>query len=912
MAAVLAAVGMGMAVGSANNVLFAAATNAKLETMRGDVKNYAGKNIALAMKISGGSLDDAVKNILIEVDNGFQDILGLTEDGQWAGVGGMFASLRDTWRGTELLIKAHNATIVQHGIIPFVERYVKRSTTPNIFDANQAFYLMHIGMMSRKDYNTYLEENGWDARFGEAIENLNFGTLPLEILLALRRRDWIDKEGFNYYLKRMRFDDRQAWMAEQILYQIPEPYRIADMAAKRLIAKNHYVEGFQWNGINEWWADRYVEANYQSVGLGTLMQLLWRNKIDQTTFNLMLERQAVHPMVKDSLLALAEMIPPASDIITMVVREAFEPSNIISAPKEFADWIAKQGYSQFWADKYWTAHFMPMSINQAYDNLRRGYWDEKQFKELLRIADVHPRWHDDILHVAFEPPAIRELGYGFDVGVYSREDIVKYRRWGGLSPEDAEKAADALIDYRLEAERNYIRAGYMNLFINNAKTEQEFRAKLKELRTNDSAIELWVERAKILIELKKTDTASLEPKTVTRTTIQWLFENGVHDEIWFRNQLKIIGYTDDAINFYLEQSKKQLEIEKEKEEKTEPKQLTISQLTDAYNAKLIDSSKLTSGILSLGYTLTDAQMITQLIIMKNVSPNAKLSIEQLTTAYYQGIIGQEKLIEHLKERNYNDDDIQTIIKLIDINRPLDVKPAKLTLAEIEDLYQFGYYDERQLIEVYKERGFSIEEAHLKTWLTILRTKIPMITGWYRNGWINTEELHAGLMELTVPLTTLGIPKERIDEMMMIIVKNNRAERTYTEKDLSKAEILKGAKNNVFTPAEATELLMDIGYDEAEAQYLLAINKIVAINDPRNYYHMKQATQEYRKSQGLKYVQIPNDLIDAQDAFRSANKRLKEARDNNASAEEIGKLLVETANAEARMNTIKSKLNLKLK
>jgi len=189
-------------------------------------------------------------------------------------------------------------------------------------------------------------------------------------------------------------------------------------------------------------------------------------------------------------------IPGSGDLVRMVVREAFDPKMVIEAPGEFVAAMAFQGFSKTWCDRYWTAHFEPIPLLQAYANLWRGDWKKEDFMYALHIADVHPMWREPIFNVAFRPPGARELGYGYDTNLYDRDDIVKYRRWGGLSLEDAEKAADAMIAYRLEAERNSLRTEAMYDFTNYLDDEAQLRANLEAIGGRPEMIELWVARAK--------------------------------------------------------------------------------------------------------------------------------------------------------------------------------------------------------------------------------------------------------------------------------------------------------------------------------------------------------------------------------------------------------------------------------
>jgi len=758
-------------------------------------------------------------------------------------------------------------------------------------------------------------------------------------------------------MKRNRFEGTQINLVKNLTEIVPEPYRAADIFAKGIIGSQEMADAFSWYGINPDWAEKFGEASYQIPSLSIIFELKWRGLLDDATFNRLIARSGLRPEVQSKIINLSELIPPSNDIITMVVREAFEEANILPAPPEFSSWMVKKGFSGYWSDKYWTAHFQPIPLNQAYDNLRRGFHDETWFKDVLRIADIHPRWHDDIIKVAFYPPTVRELGYGYDTGAYTQEDILKYRRWGGLSLEDATKSAQALVDYRLDAERGSLRTGYMNEYVNNLITIEAFRAKLVELKTNAQAIELWVQRAQVLITLKSADTSLLEPKNITRSDVQWLFEHGLRDEAWFKLTLKNMGYTNISAQNYLDISNQKIKDTNALPPPPTGKVLTLTQLTDLYYNGNINVTELTSRIVSLGYSSVIAEDILKLIIANTPIPKAivpkeltlsqladlfingiidnaalisrlkiigytqvdaealvtqmskDLSVSQLTKMYYVDEISYTALLSKLMALGYKNDDAILLIKLMWYNAPVQKAAPTITLTDINNLYSYAYFDEQQLIDQYELRGYSHNDAVLKAYLVVLGVKIPLYKAEYSNAWINESDLYYAILDISLPFITLGIPEKRVNEIMLTIVHNTQAQRTVTEKNLTKTEIIKGAKNNVITSAQAAQLLEDIGYSEDEAYYILAIEKIVSVGDPKGYWDMKQTTELYKKTQGLPYIIVPNELITLEAQLKDLNIQLAIIKADTTKAVETGALLVKIAQVESMMSTIKAKLHI---
>jgi len=68
-----------------------------------------------------------------------------------------------------------------------------------------------------------------------------------------------------------------------------------------------------------------------------------------------------------------------------------------------------------------------------------------------------------------------------------------------------------------------------------------------------------------------------------------------------------------------------------------------------------------------------------------------------------------------------------------------------------------------------------------------------------------------------------MPADRLEELIETKMKSTAGDQTTTERDITKTDIYKGVKQGVITREEAIELLMDLGYEEDTADYLLTIN-----------------------------------------------------------------------------------------
>ena len=320
------------------------------------------------------------------------------------------------------------------------------------------------------------------------------------------------------------------------------------------------------------------------------------------------------------------------------------PEMVVESPSIFAEYMTKSGYSKEWADRYWTAHFVPIDLRQAYENLWRGYWLKDDFMRALHIADIHPMWREDIYNVAYRPPSVRELGYGYDTGTYEVEDIIKYRRWGGLSEEDAKKAGLAMVAYRTEAEREALRREALYDFTAGLDSEETLRVKLEAIGGRPEIIDLWVARA--------TYRADRDVKIDLIKVVRDQAIKGLITTVQLREDLAAIGVIPERIEVHVlevqtRRSRAVAAVDAEKR-----KLLTEAKLAKAWELGLIGDAEYISGLVERDYTEEDARLLIE--ILRTPLPITPEEVERRTASINSRINHTrrryERLIADLDER----------------------------------------------------------------------------------------------------------------------------------------------------------------------------------------------------------------------------------------------------------------------
>lgn len=681
--------------------------------------------------------------------------------------------------------------------------------------------------LANLSFASYLRLPGWQATIRRTIDAMN--------------AEW----NFNVMPKLQRY-----WNSRYTPL-IPEPYRLAEQFAKGLLPLEEYYEAMAENGLGKEWADKWGFTQYEFPALDVGLTLLRRGEITETRFRSWMGWNSWRKDAVDASLKLREVIPPIQDLRLMAIREAFPVEPGRPQYVEMEKWALKQGLSPYFTERYFYAGFRRMDVAEA---MRYFLWYNNlpaDFEKWLVIADIHPDDRARVKTVSYVVPSIRELGYGFDMGVYTLEEIEEIRRRGGLNPEDAKKAAGALVAYRVSAEMEAVRREWLHLYALEKKTKEAFSAKLKELNTSPEAIALWLERGDLERERKMKPATEVEYRIVTSSEALWVFEHGVKDEMWTRAKLSALDWTKERIDVAILRVKTRL-----KEAEKPPKPVVFRDLT----------------------------------------------VSQIRSLWQLGKITDEEVPLFLEAIGYSPEDAVRVAEVIMVRPPevFEVKPY--SDAWSRRLYAMRLLTPAQLYENYVSLTYDAEHASRLTLSTLVDELYPVLVAKYRKGWINDEVFIRELWEVGMEIDeAIELYERTMDEFQL--------ERLERERDLTKSEILKGVKQQLLTPLDGVRLLTDLGYDEWEAVYILEVNKVVAAGDPEGYWEMRRVTEALKKAQGKPYVEIPDELLMLEKAVKDKRAEIEKLKAEDAPEARIGLRVTELAELEGRYRKVVVKAGL---
>lgn len=199
------------------------------------------------------------------------------------------------------------------------------------------------------------------------------------------------------------------------------------------------------------------------------------------------------------------------------------------------------------------------------------------------------------------------------------------------------------------------------------------------------------------------------------------------------------------------------------------------------------------------------------------------------------------------------------------DKMMNVSWAVPTRVDVRRFWDMRTIDEPRMREIYEHRGYHGKDLDDYVLWTKVYTEFPSLMARYKNGWVTTEEVESELI-------ALGMPPERAKTMIEEKIKKEAAGRTTKERDLTKAEIVKGVKKDVITLEQGQELLEDMGYDADEAEYIMLINIEAEKGSPESFWEFKKLTELEKLAEGKKGKRVPETLIEAEKKHRKHPER----------------------------------------
>ncbi|MCK5504540.1 MAG: hypothetical protein KAJ10_05230 [Thermodesulfovibrionia bacterium] len=205
-----------------------------------------------------------------------------------------------------------------------------------------------------------------------------------------------------------------------------------------------------------------------------------------------------------------------------------------------------------------------------------------------------------------------------------------------------------------------------------------------------------------------------------------------------------------------------------------------------------------------------------------------------------------------------------------------------TRVDARRMYDLSILNEQELHDNYLDLGYDETHAeNMTTW-----TKVFIISGdlkdQYTKGWITKAEVLSRLI-------AAGMKQDRAEELTRNIVKATGESRIATERDLTKTEIIKGVKKGIISSQDAIDILMDMGYSQEEAEYIVLINVEAAAGSPEVWSEFQDIANKRRAAQGQPVKQIPQQIPDLEQQISRIKKKQSEIKEPDKNKDQVTEL-----------------------
>ena len=207
-----------------------------------------------------------------------------------------------------------------------------------------------------------------------------------------------------------------------------------------------------------------------------------------------------------------------------------------------------------------------------------------------------------------------------------------------------------------------------------------------------------------------------------------------------------------------------------------------------------------------------------------------------------------QVVEMLHRGLVSEADVYEWFKVVEIPpywRDLLIKTAYTwpTRVDVRRWWDMRTIDETELRRLYSGMGY--RGVNLENY--ILWTKVyvafPDLMARWSKGWITLDDVRR-------ELTGLGMPADRLEEMIQTKIKPTVQEPVNDAKKVSQTAIIKWVKEDTAARWEqGIDLLMDLGYDEAGARFILDAY-IADMGSPETYEEFKELTSHFRRAAGM--------------------------------------------------------------
>lgn len=276
-------------------------------------------------------------------------------------------------------------------------------------------------------------------------------------------------------------------------YEVPGTGILPYLVAKDLINPAEYKLNMSYHAFDGAWSDAMLANTWRYPGFGDMRTMIHRGVKTWADARKALEMNLTETSYLDAYEKMLPNIPGVTDLVRFAVREAYPDAKTFTEHyAKMSEWMAKQGYDQYFADSFWEAHWIIPTIGQADELLHRGDITVEQHTGLYILNDIRPQDIDALRSLTWKLPGRIESRWMFRWGEIEATDLRDYLVKDGLDPIYADQVATAMAKNQFLSDINRQIANVKSDYARGYSIETSLRGDLTALGMRSEIVEYHV------------------------------------------------------------------------------------------------------------------------------------------------------------------------------------------------------------------------------------------------------------------------------------------------------------------------------------------------------------------------------------------------------------------------------------
>lgn len=408
---------------------------------------------------------------------------------------------------------------------------------------------------------------------------------------------------------------------EKFLPEIPDVSELINEVVKEVIPLSEFKNLMAKSGYSPSYSQNIWDAHFIQPSFGDVQRAIWKGGIKKDDVVKYLKLVDLDPRFNESVwFPLLQNHPNISDAVNMLVKEVIPQS-------QFDELLLTNGFSKYWGQRFWDAHFQPAQFQDFLTAMRRKKTvsipvagsspvshtfgvnvgdDIEKIRKLSELADYDPRYWDFFETRMFNDPSYRMIQWGYEGNAITEEEVPDLVHRLGLNPKDELWYGKFITGFQ---ERPWITkylTALAGAYTENVISADELKKRVTAIPRNEAVANWIIKISDVRKEISTAKPADENEKLISLGELKQMRFKGIISEDEFTGELLNRGYTQ------LDVAKLNVLINIQLEELTQGGAkvgLTIAELFDAFKYGQVDENEVRTDLMLKGMTLQDANVL---------------------------------------------------------------------------------------------------------------------------------------------------------------------------------------------------------------------------------------------------------------------------------------------------------------